>query len=57
MLNRVIGVGAHPTSAAGERFIGYIYNPTVSLGVVPEPASLGLLTLAALGVLARRRLR
>ena len=54
-LNRVIGVGAHPTSAAGERFIGLIYNPTVSLGVVPEPASLGVLGVTAVAVLARRR--
>jgi hypothetical protein len=56
MLNRPTSIGGHPTST-GERFLGLIYNPTVSLGVVPEPASLGLLGLGALGLLARRRQR
>jgi hypothetical protein len=53
-LVRPIGVASHPTST-GERFLGLIYNPTVSLGVVPEPASLGLLGLCGLGALIRRR--
>jgi hypothetical protein len=54
-LNRTFGVGAHPTSASGERFLGLIYDPKVSLGVVPEPTSVGLLGAAALCLLARRR--
>jgi hypothetical protein len=55
MLNRPTSIGGHPTTT-GERFLGLIYNPTVSLGVVPEPASVGVIALAALGMLARRRL-
>jgi hypothetical protein len=54
LLNRVIGIGGHPTST-GERYIGLIYNPTVSLGIVPEPASLGVLAVGILGLLVRRR--
>jgi hypothetical protein len=36
-------------------FDGQIYNPTVSLGVVPEPTSLALLSLAAPLLLRRRK--
>jgi hypothetical protein len=53
-LNRPIGIASHPTST-GERFIGLLYNPTVSLGVVPEPASVGLIAIGTLTLLARRR--
>lgn len=53
LLDRPIGIGGHPTSN-GERFLGLLYNPTVSLGIVPEPGSLGVLAICVLGLLARR---
>jgi len=56
---RPIGIGElgfPSTSAALVPLFGNLYNPSVSLGV-PEPASLGLLSLVGLGFVRRRRSR
>jgi len=49
-LNRPISIGRHPTMDA-TRFVGLIYNPSVSLGVVPEPSAFVLLTAGMFGLL------
>ena len=53
--DRTIGVGGHSQGFGTTEFTGLLYNPSVSLGVVPEPGSLALLGLGALAVLRRRK--
>ena len=41
-LDRPIGIGGHPLGFAGDVYTGLIHNPSVSLGLVPEPGLLEL---------------
>ena len=47
-LNRGIGINHHPTGSE-------YFNPLVSLGVVPEPATMSLLALGGIAMLRRRK--
>jgi hypothetical protein len=54
-----VGFGAIHVAVApgggGPNYVGAVSDVTISSGVTPEPASLGLCALASLGLLARRR--
>ena len=52
-LDREIGFNMFPNE--GDYNQGMIFNPTVSLGVVPEPSSAALLGLGGLTFILRRR--
>lgn len=59
-LNRTIAVGELSVGTYLVGFKGQIYDPSVSLGVVPEPSTVALGVMGALtflGVSARRRLK
>ncbi len=53
-LDRAIGVGRHPAFDNILDLNGLVHSARVSLGVVPEPATLSLLALSSLAVLRRR---
>ncbi len=52
-LNRGIGINHHPTGSEYNQ--GKIFNPSVYLGVVPEPATMSLLALGGIAMLRRRK--